>query len=65
MTEFLAEYTGVPGQVLKESGWCEKNNVAHSWVMAETLTTNPPIATRRCINCGKTQQMQPGQWVDG
>lgn len=48
----------------KPPGWCEESGIAHSWKDGPTLTSNPPIATRTCVNCGHRQWYQPGQWTD-
>ena len=46
----------------KEPGFCEKEGIEHSWVNGPTLTSNPPIPTRHCVNCGKQERLTPGQW---
>lgn len=51
-------------QPAKERGWCEREGIAHSWQDGPTLTVNPPIRTRSCVNCGKRQHFAPGSWVD-
>ena len=48
----------------KEAGWCEANGADHSWKPGPTLTCNPPIQTRECVNCGKRQYQRPAEWQD-
>jgi hypothetical protein len=48
----------------KPKGWCDENGIAHSWEAGPTLTCNPPIPTRECLNCGKRQFFAPGHWED-
>lgn len=48
----------------KPNGWCDEHKIAHSWADGPTLTCNPPISTRSCVNCGKRQYFRPGQWED-
>lgn len=48
----------------KPKGWCEEQGVAHAWMDGPMLTSNPPIATRQCANCGKRQHLRPGEWED-
>lgn len=48
----------------KSAGWCEANGIDHSWKSGPTLTCDPPILTRECVNCGKRQYFQPGAWQD-
>lgn len=49
-----------------ESGYCEKNNIKHSWEPGPTLTSNPGWATRRCANCGQGQRQSLAEqpWLD-
>jgi hypothetical protein len=47
----------------KELGWCEANGVAHAWTQGPTLTMQPPIPTRVCVNCGKKQYLHQ-EWKD-
>lgn len=53
----------LPGP-LKPPGWCEKNGIEHAWESGPTLTTDPPILTRICKNCGKSQHLPPVEWQD-
>lgn len=48
----------------KPKGWCVEQGVDHSWKDGATLTSNPPIHTRECVNCGQRQWLSPGQWND-
>lgn len=48
----------------KAAGWCEDNGIEHSWKAGPTLTVDPPIQTRECVNCGKRQYQQPPMWKD-
>lgn len=48
----------------KPKGWCEEQGVAHSWKDGPSLTCNPPIHTRECVNCGKRQYLEPSVWRD-
>ena len=48
----------------KGVGWCRMNDVEHHWKDGPTLTCNPPIHTRECINCGKKQYRKPEEWRD-
>jgi len=52
------------GQPKKDPGWCERENVEHSWESGPILTSNPPMPTRVCVNCGKRQHQRPPAWVD-
>jgi hypothetical protein len=49
---------------LKTPGWCEANGIEHAWECGPTLTINPPIQTRYCVNCGKQQRLYAPQWQD-
>lgn len=51
-------------QPAKAAGWCDQHGVEHSWRDGPTLTMSPAIQTRWCINCGKRQFYQPGDWQD-
>lgn len=48
----------------KPPGWCEQQGVEHSWQTGATLTVDPPIETRFCVNCGKRQMKRPAAWDD-
>lgn len=48
----------------KEAGFCDKHGIDHAWEAGPILTSNPPIITRRCINCGKSQRLEPEYWRD-
>lgn len=47
-----------------QPGICAKHNLEHAWEPGPTLTTNPPIYTRRCKNCGQEQRQYPALWKD-
>ncbi len=53
----------LPGPA-KAAGWCKEQGVEHSWKEGQVLTMSPPIATRRCVNCGQRQFHRPGYWED-
>ena len=48
----------------QEAGFCEKHGIEHAWEAGPTLTSNPPIITRSCVNCGKGQRLEPERWRD-
>jgi hypothetical protein len=50
------------GRPIKEAGYCEREGIEHSWEMTEVLTSNPPIPTRTCKNCGKKEHLTPSTW---
>lgn len=62
MITSATSYWPIPSR--KHASWCRTNGVEHSWEPGPTLTSNPPIPTRRCINCGQEQRQNPGDWLD-
>ena len=54
----------IQGGGIKEPGWCDRNGIEHAWQSGPTLTCNPPIQTRVCVNCGKRQQLSSPAWHD-
>jgi hypothetical protein len=52
------------GQPRKPAGWCDENGVEHAWGSGPLLLSYPAHQTRKCMNCGKTQAFQPGEWYD-
>lgn len=51
------------GKPPKEPGWCDQQGIEHSWEDGPTMTVSPPIHTRRCKNCGKSQHLVM-EWRD-
>ena len=41
---------------------CEQLSLAHAWEDGPTLTVDPPIVTRKCMNCGRREKWVPGRW---
>ena len=57
-------YSYVTSGPRKEAGFCDAHSIEHHYKAGPTLTCNPPIATRWCVNCGKRQRLEPETWRD-